>query len=220
MYEILSLTNSTLLTADMILLSIKSLYPMHGSHSPFHRKRCSPVGSVPPPSHLTSYTPSKLNLYLDISFRTVIREPFVTYILWWGVNSMPNTQATGPTLVICLRLLFQYIQSYLSQLEAVPPSVFLEHAMLWRQGTHLIWEHRIYWLNDWLHQKMPWILLGPLHFNRFRFGTWTDTVKDSLPGPYMIPNHLVGIQYASYLARTSPFLLEGIPLNVCEDIWF
>jgi hypothetical protein len=38
MYDILSLTNSTLLTADMILLYKKTLYPIHGSHSLFHTK--------------------------------------------------------------------------------------------------------------------------------------------------------------------------------------
>jgi hypothetical protein len=44
MYDILSLTNSTLLTADMILLCTKkNLYPIHGSHSPFHRKMCIPL---------------------------------------------------------------------------------------------------------------------------------------------------------------------------------
>jgi hypothetical protein len=40
MYDILSLTNSTLLTADMILLCTKTLYPNHCSHSPCHRKMC------------------------------------------------------------------------------------------------------------------------------------------------------------------------------------
>jgi hypothetical protein len=40
MCGILSLTNSTLLIADMILLCTKNLYPIHGSHSPFHRKMC------------------------------------------------------------------------------------------------------------------------------------------------------------------------------------
>jgi hypothetical protein len=31
--------------------------------------------SVPPPSHLTSCTPTKSNLYLNSSLKTVIREP-------------------------------------------------------------------------------------------------------------------------------------------------
>jgi hypothetical protein len=38
MYDILSLTNSTLLSADMILLCTKNLYPIHDSHSSFRKK--------------------------------------------------------------------------------------------------------------------------------------------------------------------------------------
>jgi hypothetical protein len=38
MYDILSLTNSTLLTVDMILLCTKNVYLIHGSHFTFHRK--------------------------------------------------------------------------------------------------------------------------------------------------------------------------------------
>jgi hypothetical protein len=41
MYDIVSLTNSTFLTADMILLCRKkNLYLIHDSHSPFRRKMC------------------------------------------------------------------------------------------------------------------------------------------------------------------------------------
>jgi hypothetical protein len=40
MYDILSLTNSTLLTADMILLCTRNLYLIHDSYSPFRRKMC------------------------------------------------------------------------------------------------------------------------------------------------------------------------------------
>jgi hypothetical protein len=41
MYDILPLTNSTVLTADVILLCTKKdLYPIHDSYSHFHRKMC------------------------------------------------------------------------------------------------------------------------------------------------------------------------------------
>jgi hypothetical protein len=43
MYDILSLTNSTLLTADMILSYTKNLYQIHDSHFPFHRQMCISV---------------------------------------------------------------------------------------------------------------------------------------------------------------------------------
>jgi hypothetical protein len=35
----------------------------------------SPAGAVPLPSHLTSFTPAKSNLYLGSSLETVIIEP-------------------------------------------------------------------------------------------------------------------------------------------------
>jgi hypothetical protein len=82
-YDILSL-NSTLLTADMILLCTKTLYPIHGSHSPYH----SPAGSVPLPSHLTSCPPTKFNLYLDSSLETVIRVPALYKILMFHVPNL------------------------------------------------------------------------------------------------------------------------------------
>jgi hypothetical protein len=41
----------------------------------------SPAGSVPPPSHLTSYTCTGSSLYLDSSFEAVIREPALYKLL-------------------------------------------------------------------------------------------------------------------------------------------
>jgi hypothetical protein len=82
MYGILSLTNSTLLPADMILLCTKNLYPAHDFHSLSIKKNVySPAGLVPAPSHLTSCTPTKSKFYLDISFGTVIREPALYRLL-------------------------------------------------------------------------------------------------------------------------------------------
>jgi hypothetical protein len=68
MYGILSLTNSTLLTADMILLCTKKPVPNSWFSFPFPYKNVySPAGSVPTPSHLTSSTPTKSSLYLECS---------------------------------------------------------------------------------------------------------------------------------------------------------
>jgi hypothetical protein len=67
-YGILTLTNSTFLTADMILLCTKTLYPIHGSHSPFQTKRVFPCwyGATALPPNLT-------NIWILPS--TVIRGP-------------------------------------------------------------------------------------------------------------------------------------------------
>jgi hypothetical protein len=54
MYSILLLTNSTHLTADIILSCTKEPVLIHDSHSPFALKdEYSPAGSVPLPSYLT-----------------------------------------------------------------------------------------------------------------------------------------------------------------------
>jgi hypothetical protein len=44
---------------------------------------------------------------------------------------MPNLQAGGPTLFVCLHLLIQYIRCYPPLVEAVPKSATQGHAMLW-----------------------------------------------------------------------------------------
>jgi hypothetical protein len=72
MYDILSLTNSTLLTADIILLCTKNPVPNSWFSFPFPYKNVySPAGTVPLPSHLISCTPTKSNLYLDSSLEKV-----------------------------------------------------------------------------------------------------------------------------------------------------
>jgi hypothetical protein len=54
----------------------KKPVPNSCSLFPFpHKNIHSPAGSVPPQSHLTSCMPTKSNLYLDNSSKTVMREP-------------------------------------------------------------------------------------------------------------------------------------------------
>jgi hypothetical protein len=48
----------------------------------------SPAGSVPPPSHLNSCTPTKSNLYFDSSFDTVTSEPALYKLLTFYVLSL------------------------------------------------------------------------------------------------------------------------------------
>jgi hypothetical protein len=67
-YKILSLTNSTLLTGDMVLLCMKTLYLIHNSESSLCRKMYI---------HLLVGSPTKSNLYVDISFATVMTEPAI-----------------------------------------------------------------------------------------------------------------------------------------------
>jgi hypothetical protein len=140
MYDIPSLTNSTLLTADTILWCTK----IASYHFLFHGKIIIPC-HVPGLSHLTSFTTfTKSNLYLVSYLAAVVREPDLYRLLtfhvplpllmsyqsigpslrplWmicnmllffqWVVSTSPNPQAGGTPLVVCPRLLIQYICSY------------------------------------------------------------------------------------------------------------
>jgi hypothetical protein len=101
-----------------------------------------PAGSGSSLFHLTSCTPTKSNwsFCFHISFTSVMSEPalyrliraranLMSIFLSIGrlskqsvqgvVGPMPNTQAGGPPIVNCPRLLIPYICSYLLYLEAV-----------------------------------------------------------------------------------------------------
>jgi hypothetical protein len=54
-------------------------------------------------------------------------------LLRWGVITSPNPQASGPPLVGCPRLLIQYIRSYPTYLQALPPPATRGRAMPWWQ---------------------------------------------------------------------------------------
>ena len=62
-YDILSLTNSTLLIADTFLWCTKILFPNDDFRFLFHKK-IIPCSHLPPLSHLTCYAPNKSNLNL------------------------------------------------------------------------------------------------------------------------------------------------------------
>jgi hypothetical protein len=88
MYEILSLTNSTLFNCWYDSLMLKKLYLIHDSFSPFHRNNeYSLADSVPPLSHLTC-TPTKSNLYFDIYFPTAMSEPALYRLLTFHVPNL------------------------------------------------------------------------------------------------------------------------------------
>jgi hypothetical protein len=59
--------------------------------------------------------------------------------LWWGVDTLSNSQSGRPPLVSHLQPLVQCIHSYPPYLKAFPPSTTGGHTMLWWQVTHLTW---------------------------------------------------------------------------------
>jgi len=74
-YDTLPLTNYTLLTADIFLRCKNILFPIDHFRFLFHIKKLpSPALTVARLSHLTSYTPTKSNLYLANSLAASVRE--------------------------------------------------------------------------------------------------------------------------------------------------
>jgi hypothetical protein len=89
MYDILPLTNSTILTADTLLLCMKTPVPNSWFLFPSPLKNVySPAGSVPPPSHLTSCTPSKPNLCFQFSSSSALSEPALYILLTLQVTNL------------------------------------------------------------------------------------------------------------------------------------
>jgi hypothetical protein len=86
----------------------------------------SPAGSVPPVSHLTSYTPTKSNLYFDISSATVRSEPALYRLLTFHVPNLTSlflslgrlseesVQVRGP--------LWHFVKSLFLRREVVSPT--------------------------------------------------------------------------------------------------
>jgi hypothetical protein len=94
MYYILSLINSTLLTAYMMC---EKPVPYWWFSCHFLQKNIySPYGPIPPLSHLTHCTPTAFNLYCDISFETDMREPAIYRLLTFHIS---NLMSIFPNLV-------------------------------------------------------------------------------------------------------------------------
>jgi hypothetical protein len=81
MYDILSLTNSTVLTADMILLCTKRLYLIHDSHFPFRRKmyilllvRCHRLPIWPP-----AFPLNVTHILIVILIPSLVNRPYTNF---------------------------------------------------------------------------------------------------------------------------------------------
>jgi hypothetical protein len=88
MYNTPSLTNSTLYLLMCFWYVPKNLYVNCDSHSPFHRKYIFACWLGAPPSRLTSCTPTKSNLYFEISCATVLSEPALYILLTFQVPNL------------------------------------------------------------------------------------------------------------------------------------
>ena len=89
-YDILSPTNSTLLTAYTILWCTKIPFAIDDFRFLFHRKIIIICFTVPPFSHLTSCRYTKSNIHLVKSLAYVASEPVLYRLLTFQVPNLPH----------------------------------------------------------------------------------------------------------------------------------
>jgi hypothetical protein len=134
MYDILLLTNFTLLTADMILLCTKNLYVIHDSHSPFHRKMYILLLVW---CHLRPIRPTVLSLKLNFISRYLQQLPWANqrYTYFW--QSVLNLISTFFRLG-CLSKESVQIRSFLWSFVT---SIFLRWGVVARSLTLKLEDH-------------------------------------------------------------------------------
>ncbi|RZC40028.1 hypothetical protein BDFB_015094, partial [Asbolus verrucosus] len=55
---------------------------------------------------------------------------------------------------------------------------------------------------------------------RFSVNIWAGIVGTQLIGPYVLPRRLTGEAYLNFLQFNLPELLEEVPLNIRQNLWF
>ena len=109
-------------------------------------------------------------------------------------------------------------QWFLQQTVATPdfPTTVLytDEASLIREGIFLT------------HNSHVWDFENPhaqfvgRYQHRFSVNAWAGIVHNHLVGPYLFPNTLRDDNYLGFVRDVLPQLLENIPLNIRERIWF
>ena len=56
--------------------------------------------------------------------------------------------------------------------------------------------------------------------HRFSINVWAGILDDHVIGPYMLPSRLTGPIYLIFLQQVLGVLLDAVPLNVRQDMWF
>lgn len=69
-------------------------------------------------------------------------------------------------------------------------------------------------------QENPHEILQNNYQVKFSVNVWAGIVNDTLIGPYLLPNRLNGQNYLIFLQDVLPELLEVIPLNIRQNMWF
>jgi hypothetical protein len=69
-------------------------------------------------------------------------------------------------------------------------------------------------------QENPHVTSIRAHELRFSLNVWCGLLDDFLIGPHVLPNRLMGEAYLDFLVNTLPQLLEEVPLQVHQSMWY
>lgn len=58
------------------------------------------------------------------------------------------------------------------------------------------------------------------HQHEFRINVWAGIIDNRIIGPVVLPNHLNGANYLEHLQVTLPELLDDLPLDLRQNMWF
>lgn len=71
----------------------------------------------------------------------------------------------------------------------------------------------------WSHEN-PHAIVQFRHQHQFSVNVWAGIVGDCLVGPFVFPERLNGVIYRNFLENELPILLEDVPLNIRNHLWF
>ncbi|XP_025270745.1 uncharacterized protein LOC112639812 [Camponotus floridanus] len=74
-------------------------------------------------------------------------------------------------------------------------------------------------MHYWSIQNPHW-LREVEHQRQWSVNVWCGIVGDKIVGPYFIEGNLNGETYRNFLQNQLPLLLEDVPLNVRQQMWF
>ena len=92
--------------------------------------------------------------------------------------------------------------------------LFTDEAQFTRDG--IVNYHNIH---VW-HIENPHEIRQSNHQQQFSLNVWAGIVGDCLIGPFIFPQNLNGDTYLDFLQNHLPELLEDVPLNIRQNLYF
>ena len=111
-----------------------------------------------------------------------------------------------------------FCQWYLHQIVNIPDFhtsvLFTDEATFTREGIFNSHNSHVW---DFVNPKATGVFR---HQHRFTINVWAGIVHDHLIEPYLLPNRLGGGNYIIFICNILPEMLENVPLQVRQHLWF